>query len=242
MPGLYTHCLFHLTLILMSVASTNYYLSSTAHCHQYFFPVRFSSTMKEVLSPEEMKTSCAHQVAEAAMKISCSRNALWNVFLKPEVDAQWAMLCVRKGAQPSILRVPSEHLKTLVEFHWDNLLREVRERALDVLDFMTTVAVPKLKGYDGRQVMPLCTAYAILMNVRCRELSLVQKMNAVLLGGGGATKRVSKNHIHFHVLDTNFERNFVHVAREGGKRDESLRESAREAITFLERLVYRVIS
>ena len=34
----------------------------------------------------------------------------------------------------------------------------------------------------------------------------------------------------------------MHVAREGGKRDESLRESAREAITFLERLVYRVIS
>ena len=110
------------------------------------------------------------------------------------------MLCVRKGAQPSILRVPSEHHKNLVEFHWNHLLREMTERAPDVLDFMTTVAVPKLKGNDGRQVVPLCTAYTILMNVRCRELSLVEKMNAVLLGGGGATKRVSKNHIPFHVL------------------------------------------
>ncbi|KAK2568941.1 hypothetical protein P5673_007016 [Acropora cervicornis] len=37
--------------------------------------------------------------------------------------------------------------------------------------------------------MPLCNAYGILMNVRCRELSLVQKINAVLLGVGGARKR-----------------------------------------------------
>ncbi|XP_015752924.1 PREDICTED: uncharacterized protein LOC107332688 [Acropora digitifera] len=65
----------------------------------------------------------------------------------------------------------------------------MRERSPDVLDFMATAAIPKLKGYDGRQVMPFCTAYGILMNVRCRELSLVQKINAVLLGVGGATKR-----------------------------------------------------
>lgn len=51
------------------------------------------------------------------------------------------------------------------------------------------MAVPQLKGNDGRQIMPLCTAYGILMNVRCRELSLIQKMNAVLLGVGSATKR-----------------------------------------------------
>ncbi|XP_044167178.1 uncharacterized protein LOC114977615 [Acropora millepora] len=65
----------------------------------------------------------------------------------------------------------------------------MRERAPDVLDFMATVAIPKLKGNEGRQVMPLCTAYGILMNVGCREFSLVQKINAVLLGVGGATER-----------------------------------------------------
>ena len=68
----------------------------------------------------------------------------------------------------------------------------MRERAPDVLDFMATVAIPKLKGNEGRQVMPLCTAYGILMNVGCREFSLVQKINAVLLGVGGATERVSE--------------------------------------------------
>ena len=63
--------------------------------------------------------------------------------------------------------------KNLVEFHWNNILTEMRERAPDVLDFLAIAAIPKLKGNDGRQVMPFCTAYGILMNVRCRELSLV---------------------------------------------------------------------
>ena len=63
--------------------------------------------------------------------------------------------------------------KNLVEFHWNNILTEMRERAPDVLDFMAIAAIPKLKGNDGRQVMPFCTAYGILMNVRCRDLSLV---------------------------------------------------------------------
>ena len=60
------------------------------------------------------------------------------------------------------------------------------------ISWLLWLYIPKLKGNDGRQVMPLCNAYGILMNVRCRELSLVQKINAVLLGVGGARKRVSE--------------------------------------------------
>lgn len=140
------------------------------------------------MSPEETRNILCvvqlanpHQIAEAAIKTSSLRNAIRNVFFK-EVDAQCAMLCARKSSEPSVLRVPSERHKNLVEFLWNNILTEMRERAPDVLDFMATVAIPKLKGNDGRQVMPLCNAYGILMNVRCRELSLVQKINAVLLG------------------------------------------------------------
>ena len=47
------------------------------------------------------------------------------------------------------------------------------------------------------------------MNVRCRELSLVQKINAVLLGVGGATKRVSECVI-FCSLPMISERYIVH--------------------------------
>lgn len=132
-----------------------------------------------------------HQIAEAAMGICSLRNAIKNVFLK-EVDAlQCSNLWARKSAQPSVLHVPREDLVSLVEFSWDDILTEMKECAPDVLDFKVVMAVPKLKGNDGRQVMPLCTAYGILINVRCRELSVIKKMNAVLLGVGSATKRVS---------------------------------------------------
>ena len=60
----------------------------------------------------------------------------------------------------------------------------------DVCDFMVAMVVPMVKGNDGRQIIPLATAYSILMNIRCREISLLQKINAVLLGTGGATERV----------------------------------------------------
>ena len=170
------------------------------------------SIRTKVLSPEETKAISAavqlaspYAVAETVMKMSSLRNAIKNVFLR-EVDNQCSNLCARKSAQPSVLRVPSEHHKSLVEFQWHNILTEMKERAPDVLDFMVAMAVPQLKGSDGRQIMPLCTAYGILMNVRCRELSLIQKMNAVLLGVGSATKRVRQYLISFHsyILDIHY--------------------------------------
>ena len=66
----------------------------------------------------------------------------------------------------------------------------MKERAPDVFDFMVAMAVPMVKGNDGRRIIPLATAYSIMMNIRCRRLSLLQKMNALLLVTGGATKRV----------------------------------------------------
>ena len=154
------------------------------------------SIRTKVLSPEETKAISAavqlaspYEVAEAAMRKSSLRNAIKNVFLK-EVDKQCSNLCARKSARPSVLHVPSEHHKSLMQFHWNNILTEMKERAPDVLDFLVAMAVPQLKGSDGRQIMPLCTAYGIPMNLRCRELSLKQKLNAVLLGVGSATKIV----------------------------------------------------
>ena len=65
----------------------------------------------------------------------------------------------------------------------------MKERAPDILDFLVTIAAPKVKE-DGRQVVPICEAYAMLMNIRCRELSLVQKINTIVLGRGGGMKKV----------------------------------------------------
>ena len=80
--------------------------------------------------------------------------------------------------------------KNLAEFRWISILREMKERTPDVLDFLTTVAIPRVKE-DTSHVPPLCTAFGLLMNMRSRELSLVQKVNTVVLGAGNATKKVS---------------------------------------------------
>lgn len=68
---------------------------------------------------------------------------------------------------------------------------EMSQHAPDVLDFLVTIAVPQMKrDSDQQQIPPLCTAYGILMNSRWRELSLIQKVNGILLGFGNATERV----------------------------------------------------
>ena len=67
---------------------------------------------------------------------------------------------------------------------------EMSQHAPDVLDFLVTIAVPQMKRDSEQQIPPLCTAYGILMNSRWRELSLIQKVNGILLGFGTATERV----------------------------------------------------
>ena len=123
------------------------------------------------MSPEDCKhvidttqSANPHQIAEAIMKILLLRNAVKNVFLK-DVNSQCERLRVRTTCQSSVLREPCKNPKSLVEFKWETILTEMKERAPDVLDFLVAMAVPKLKGNDGRQIMPLCTAYGILMNV-----------------------------------------------------------------------------
>ena len=66
----------------------------------------------------------------------------------------------------------------------------MKQRAPDVLDFLVTVAVPKINESAEQQIPPLCTAYGVLMNSRWKELSLIQKINGIMLGFGNATERV----------------------------------------------------
>lgn len=92
---------------------------------------------------------------------------------------------------PSILRTPRIHHKDLAkQFNWTSILEEIKERAPEVLDILTAIAAPSVKD-DGQQVPPICTAYALLLNTRNRELSLVQKLNSLILGAGHATQKVN---------------------------------------------------
>lgn len=81
-------------------------------------------------------------------------------------------------------------IKSLETFSWQSIIMEMRRHAPDVLDFFATIAVPQIKKDSEQQIPPLCTAYGILMHSRWKELSLIQKLNRILLGFGNATGRV----------------------------------------------------
>ena len=66
----------------------------------------------------------------------------------------------------------------------------MKECVPDVLDVLATIAVPNVKDNSEQQIVPLCTVYGILMFTRWKELSLIQKMNSILLSTGHATERV----------------------------------------------------
>ena len=68
----------------------------------------------------------------------------------------------------------------------------MKERVPDVLDVLAAVAIPNVAAHEdsAKQIAPLCTAYGILMFSRWKELSLIQKMNSILLSTGHAIERV----------------------------------------------------
>ena len=80
----------------------------------------------------------------------------------------------------------------LKNFSWEKVIAVMKERVPDVLDVLAAVAIPNVTAHEdsAKQIAPLCTAYGILMFTRWKELSLIQKMNSILLSAGRATERV----------------------------------------------------
>ena len=67
----------------------------------------------------------------------------------------------------------------------------MKNRAPDILDFIATVAAPRLKKNVDAQVPPVCMVYAMMVNQRWQELSLVQKIATIILGVGRSSKKVN---------------------------------------------------
>lgn len=126
-------------------------------------------------------------LAKVAMDIPQVKRCVFTLVMN-QINEQCRKLCAKTTEKPSVLRVSRKAQKNLSTFKWIDILREMRERAPDVLDFLVTIGVSHVKE-DGSQVAPLCVAFGILMNVRSRELSMVQKIATVILGSGNATKR-----------------------------------------------------
>ena len=68
----------------------------------------------------------------------------------------------------------------------------MKQHAPDLLDFFIIVAVKEIKETAEQQIPPFCTAYGIVMNTRWKELSLIHKINGIMLGFGNATEKVTQ--------------------------------------------------
>ena len=136
-----------------------------------------------------MKTT-PKQIASAIMGIPVIEQCVKEI-IPNKMNKDCKILCSKKS--PSVLHTPrSKHSELAKVFSWSDILNETKEREPDILNIFTTIAAPQLR-LDGRQVPPICMAYALLMNTRNRELSMVQKMNTVVIAAGHATEKVMKH-------------------------------------------------
>ena len=103
----------------------------------------------------------------------------------PHVEKECSMLCWRE--QPSELRQNDfSHMST---FTWDKLTNEMISRYPVLLNILVTAM-----GYskdDINEIAPrLSLCYAILMQSRNHELTLVQRLNTILMTNCNAKKQV----------------------------------------------------
>ena len=135
-----------------------------------------------------MQGTQATVLAQQIMEVPSLRRCILTVMLQ-NIDNQ-AQSCVLRQKVHHLFCVCQENIRTNWHHsHGCRFFMNWKDRAPDVLEILTTIAVPNLKD-DGRQVAPLCVAYGVFTNQRCKELSLIQKVNTIVLGTGSAPKRV----------------------------------------------------
>lgn len=131
-------------------------------------------------------------IAKEIISIPPLKNALKLLYLQ-DIQEQSKRLC-RVKENSSILRVGSKSYKELFSFKWAKLLSEWEEKAPDVLDAVSAVAVTEnalRKSHRADALIPpICTAVSILLNARDEKMSLMQKLVSVIVGIGGCSKMV----------------------------------------------------
>lgn len=119
---------------------------------------------KEKLSAKIMASS-PPALTKVMMEIPLIKSCM-KVIMLQDIHSQCQKLCQKKE-NPSVLRMTKdrEREKKLNQFKWFSVLTEMKERAPDVLEFLSAVALPNVKP-DDSQVPRICTAYGVLMNTR----------------------------------------------------------------------------
>ena len=100
-----------------------------------------------------------------------------------------------KGGKPSVLK--DKTYEALRTFSWLKVVEEGHRRCPDVIDFILTICAPahretvnKTKKGESR-IPAIGLAYAVMRHQSNQQLSLVQRMNTLVLCHGHAEKIVS---------------------------------------------------
>ena len=101
-----------------------------------------------------------------------------------ELDEQCKHLCSRKN--PSVLR--NNDFENMVNFDWLIILDELQNRCPFLLEVLNTVTTKKKP--QSELAPRIGMVYAILMLQRNHELSLVQRINTLIMTEGNAKKQV----------------------------------------------------
>ena len=137
-----------------------------------------------------MSTGILSAVVDAVMESHNLKQAIWEQFLK-EMDRDVDKLCDRQNH--SVLANNSiDHLKS---FQWNEIIREMDQRVPRVLDILLVLLRPDEKSFPSvvdQIVRRTCVSYAVLLQSRKCEFSLIQRAITVILSEGGSSKRVSE--------------------------------------------------
>ena len=110
-----------------------------------FFPqekAETTSTLNSTQKPnkliEEIVKGSPTYLAKSVMDIPQVKKCVYMLVLE-HVNEQCQKLCSKTKEKSSVLRVSGADQKNLAEFRWISILREMKERAPDILDFLTIV-------------------------------------------------------------------------------------------------------
>jgi hypothetical protein len=103
-----------------------------------------------------------------------------------EIKQQCKKLCARSS--PSVLR--KNGFSGMTEFDWPNLISEMTTNCPLLLDVILAAMNHEPTEPINNIAPRIGMCYAIIMQTRNHELSLVQRMNTILLAEGNARKKV----------------------------------------------------
>lgn len=110
-----------------------------------------------------------------------------------QLDTDCTELCTKRNA--SVLR--KNDYDNMVSLDWSVIMKEIASRCPILYDIMKTVVKkPNLTNH----IPPICICYGILLQQRNHELSLIQRINTVLLSEGNAKKQVSMTFIGINCI------------------------------------------